>query len=148
MGLRFTLFPFSDLTKTMGLEEASLGRKIYFTPEGKIALILLKSYTGFLDRQLIEHLNGNIHYQFFCGVQIDPLHPFTNYKIVSAIRSELAVSLDIESLQRMFADAWMPYLENQHVLMTNTTSYESHLRYPLDMKLLGESIEYLYKHLS
>ena len=45
---------------------------------------VLKSYTNFSDAQLIEHLNGNIHYQLVCGVQIDPLHPLTNPKIVSA----------------------------------------------------------------
>ena len=51
--------------------------------------MVLKSYTNFSDAQLIEHLNGNIHYQLFCGVQIDPLHPLTNPKIVSAIRQVL-----------------------------------------------------------
>ena len=25
--------------------------------------MVLKAYTGFSDRQLVEHLNGNIHYQ-------------------------------------------------------------------------------------
>ena len=29
--------------------------------------MVLKAYTGFSDRQLVEHLNGNIHYQIFCG---------------------------------------------------------------------------------
>ena len=56
-----------------------------------------------LNAQLIEHLNGNIHYQLFCGVQIDPLHPLTNPKIVSAIRQELADRLDVESLQLILA---------------------------------------------
>ncbi len=92
----------------MHLKASSLGRKSYFSPEGKIALMVLKSYTNFSDSQLIEHLNGNIHYQLFCGVQIDPLHPLTNTKIVSAIRQELADRLDIESLQLILADRWKP----------------------------------------
>ena len=53
--------------------------------------MVLKSYTGFSDKRLIEHLNGNIHYQIFCGILIDPFFPITNYKIVSAIRNEIAV---------------------------------------------------------
>ncbi len=61
--------------------------------------MVLKSYTNFSDAQLIEHLNGDVYYQLFCGVQIDPLHPLTNPKIVSAIRQELADRLDVESLQ-------------------------------------------------
>ena len=47
----------------MGLEDSLLGRKNYFFSEGKIALMLLKSYTDFSDVALIDHLNGNIHYQ-------------------------------------------------------------------------------------
>ena len=39
-----------------------------FGPSAKIALMLLKAYTGFSDRQLVEHLNRNIHYQMFCGI--------------------------------------------------------------------------------
>ena len=76
----FDMFPFSELARQMHLKSSALGRKSYFSPEGKIALMVLKSYTNFSDAQLIEHLNGNIHYQLFCGVQIDPLHPLTNPK--------------------------------------------------------------------
>ena len=124
----------------MHLKSSPFGRKSYFSPEGKIALMVLKSYTNFSDAQLIEHLNGNIHYQLFCGVQIDPLHPLTNPKIVSAIRQELADRLDVESLQLILAEHWTPYLENLHVCMTDATCYESHLRFPTDTKLLWEGI--------
>ena len=123
LGRLHALFPFSELTRQMHLKSSALGRKSYFSPEGKIALMVLKSYTNFSDAQLIEHLNGNIHYQLFCGVQIDPLHPLTNPKIVSAIRQELADRLDVESLQLILAEHWTPYLENLHVCMTDATCY-------------------------
>ena len=131
LGRLHALFPFSELARQMHLKSSALGRKSYFSPEGKIALMVLKSYTNFSDAQLIEHLNGNIHYQLFCGVQIDPLHPLTNPKIVSAIRQELADRLDIEFLQAILADHWKPYLENLHVCMTDATCYESHLQQQL-----------------
>ena len=108
--------------------------------------MVLKSYTNFSDSQQIEPLNGNIHYQLFCGVQIDPLHPLTNPKIVSAIRQELADRLDIEFLQAILADHWKPYLENLHVCMTDATCYESHLRFPTDVKLLWEGIVWLHRY--
>ena len=147
LGRLHALFPFSELAREIHLKSSALGRKSYFSPEGKIALMVLKSYTNFSDSQLIEHLNGNIHYQLFCGVQIDPLHPLTNPKIVSAIRQELADRLDIESLQAILADHWKPYLENLHVCMTDATCYESHLRFPTDVKLLWEGIVWLHRHL-
>lgn len=94
------------------------------------------AYTGFSDRLLVEHLNGNIHYQLFCGIMIAPSCPITNYKIISAVRNEIASRLDIDFLQGILASHWKPYLENLHVCMTDITCYESHMRFPTDMKLL------------
>ena len=62
--------------------------------------MFLKVCTGFSDAVLVEHLNGNLHYQFFCGVYIHPSHPLTSYKIVSAIRSELVGLPDVDSVQQ------------------------------------------------
>ncbi len=131
----------------MGLSEQRLGRRNIFSPSAKIALMVLKAYTGFSDRQLVEHLNGNIHYQMFCGIMINPFFPITNYKIVSAIRNEIASRLDIDSLQEVLASHWKPYLDSLHVCMTDATCYESHMRFPTDMKLLWESLEWLYRQI-
>ena len=157
LGRLHSMFPFERMAKAIGLCEQRLGRKglceqrlgrkNIFSPSAKIALMVLKSYTGFSDRHLVEHLNGNIHYQMFCGVMIDPVFPITNYKIVSAIRNEIAPLLEIDSLQEILATHWKPYLKNLHVCMTDATCYESHMRFPTDMKLLWESIEWLYRHI-
>jgi hypothetical protein len=147
LGRLHSMFPFERMAKAIGLCEQRLGRKNIFSPSAKIALMVLKSYTGFSDRHLVEHLNGNIHYQMFCGVMIDPVFPITNYKIVSAIRNEIAPLLEIDSLQEILATHWMPYLKNLHVCMTDATCYESHMRFPTDMKPLWESIEWLYRHI-
>ncbi len=141
LGRLHSVFPFERMAKAIGLCEQRLGRRNIFSPSAKIALMVLKAYTGFSDRQLVEHLNGNIHYQMFCGIMIDPSFPITNYKIVSAIRNEMASRLDIEFLQEVLASHWKPYLENLHVCMTDATCYESHMRFPTDMKLLWESLE-------
>ena len=129
LGRLHSVFPFERMAKAAGLSEQRLGRRNIFRPSAKIALMVLKAYTGFSDRQLVEHLNGNIHYQMFCGIMIDPSFPITNFKIVSAIRNEVASRLDINSLQEILASHWKPYLENLHVCMTDATCYESHLRF-------------------
>ncbi|MDN0078964.1 transposase [Bacteroides gallinaceum] len=147
LGRLHSVFPFESMAKGIGLSEQRLGRRNIFTPSAKIALMVLKAYTGFSDRQLVEHLNGNLLYQMFCGIMIDPDFPITNYKIVSAIRNEIASRLDIDFLQEILASHWKPYLENLHVCMTYATCYESHMRFPTDMKLLWESIEWLYRHI-
>ena len=147
LGKLHSVFPFDRMAKAIGLSEQRLGRRNIFSPLAKIALMVLKAYTGFSDRQLVEHLNGNLHYQMFCGIMIDPAFPVTNYKIVSAIRNEIASRFDIDSLQEILATHWKPYLKNLHVCMTDATCYESHMRFPTDMKLLWESIEWLYRHI-
>ena len=129
LGRLHSMFPFERMAKAIGLCEQRLGRKNIFSPSAKI------------------DLNGNIHYQMFCGVMIDPVFPITNYKIVSAIRNEIAPLLEIDSLQEILATHWKPYLKNLHVCMTDATCYESHMRFPIDMKLLWESIEWLYRHI-
>ena len=147
LGRLHSVFPFAVMAKTMGLSENRLGCRNIFSPSAKIAIMVLKAYTGLSDRHLVEHLNGNLHYQMFCGIMIDPSSPITNYKIVSAIRNEIASCLDIESLQEILATHWKPYLENLHVCMTDATCYESHMRFPTDMKLLWECLKWLYRHI-
>lgn len=53
------------MAKVADLSVQRLGRRNIFSPSAKIALMALKAYTGFSDRQLVEHLNDNIHYQVF-----------------------------------------------------------------------------------
>jgi hypothetical protein len=143
LGKLHQAFPFSEFCKSIGLKEKSRGRKSYFSPEGKVALMILKSYTNFSDADLIEHLNGNIHYQLFCGISIHPKSPLTNSKIVSDIRVEIASLLDIDSAQQALADHWRPYLENLHVCMIDATCYETDMRYPTDIKLMWECVDWL-----
>ena len=147
LGRLHSVFPFEHIAKTVGLSDQHLGRRNIFSPCAKIALMVLKAYTGFSDRQLVEHLNGNIHYQMFCGIMINPSFPITNYKIVSAIRNEIASVLMLIPSRKCWLHTGNPYLDSLHVCMTDATCYESHMRFPTDMKLLWESLEWLYRQI-
>ena len=147
LGRLHSLLPLRSLSKELGLQESPLGRQAYFSPEGKLALMFLKSYSGFSDRDLMMQLNANIHYQLFCGVRIHPLQPLTNFKIVSEIRCEIASKLHIDKLQQVLATHWRPYLEYRSVMMSDATCYESSIRYPTDVKLLWESVDWVYHQL-
>lgn len=61
------MFLFERMAKAIGLSEQRLGCRNIFSPSAKIALMVLKAYTEFSDRQLMEHLNDNIHYQMFAA---------------------------------------------------------------------------------
>ncbi|MDE5887108.1 MAG: transposase [Muribaculaceae bacterium] len=120
------------------------GNKPVFPPEGEIALMFLKPYTGLSDDGLIEMLNGSLHMQMFCGVLIDPSNPIKDGKIVSAIRNRLAPYLDIRAVQKILYGKWSPKQAHKDMFLTDATCYESHLRYPTDIKLLWEGCQWMY----
>ena len=121
------------------------GRKPFFTPEGKVALAFLKMYTGLSAPKLMEALNGNIHYQIFCGIRISPENQLTNYKLIDGILLELSRKLKVQEQQKVLADAWKPYMKNLDTVYTDASCYESLMRFPTDVKLLWECTVRAYK---
>lgn len=149
LGRMRKLLPLHQMAETFGLVNKSLqpkrGRKSYFTPEGKVALMFLKMYTQLSAPKLMEQLNGNVHYQIFCDIYINPERQLTNYKLIDDVVSELAGNLKIQELQNKLAEAWKPYMKDLDTMYTDATCYESEMRYPTDAKLLWEGIEKSYK---
>ena len=148
LGRMRRLLPLHELAENFGLVNKSMkrkrGRKSYFTPEGKVALMILKMYTQLSAPKLMEQLNGNVHYQIFCDIYIHPERPLTNYKLIDDVASELAGGLKIQQLQDILAKAWKPYMKNLDTMCTDATCYESEMRYPTDQKLLWECCQKSY----
>lgn len=139
--------PLREMSENFGLRTSMRpkpGRRPYFTPEGKVALMFLKMYTGLSSPKLMEQLNGNIHYQLFCDVVIDPLRPLANYKLLDDVFAELSRGLKIQQQQDILAASWKPYMKGLDTMYTDATCYESEMRYPTDPKLLWEGIEKVY----
>jgi hypothetical protein len=143
------LLPLREMAENFGLvnkrRAPKRGRKPYFTPEGKVALMFLKMYTQTSSPKLMEQLNGNVHYQIFCGIRINPENPLTNYKLIDNIACELAGKMKIQQLQNLLAKAWKPHMKDLDTMYTDATCYESEMRYPTDQKLLWECCEKAYK---
>ena len=142
------LLPLHEMGVNFGLVPKRPGRKRgpkpFFSPEGKVALMFLKMYTQLSAPKLLEQLNGNVHYQIFCDISINPLRPLTNYKLIDDIASELANKLKIQQQQDILAEAWKPYMKDLDTFYTDATCYESEMRYPTDQKLLWECNEKAY----
>lgn len=54
--------PLGEMAENLGLSSImrpKRGRRLYFTTEGKVALMFLKMYTGLSSQRLMEQLNGN-----------------------------------------------------------------------------------------
>jgi transposase len=141
-------FPFEELVKTFKIKEHKKGASTHFSPKGKIGLMVLKNYTSCSDKKLIEQLNGNINFQYFCDIVIPFDSPITNYKIVSQIRCELSKTLKIREAQSVLASAWLPFMGDLDKMLVDATCYESQVRYPTNQKLLWESVVWSYKQLA
>ena len=149
LGRMKKVLPLRQMAETFGLvnkrQVPRRGPKPYFTPEGKVALMFLMMRMQLSAPRLMEQLNGNIHYQIFCGVRIDPKRPLTNYKLIDDIAEELADRLKIQRQQDVLAEAWKPYMKDLDTMYTDATCYESEMRYPTDQKLLWECVEKAYE---
>ncbi len=143
------LLPLTEMAESLGLTSKSmrpkLGRRSYFTPEGKVALMFLKMRFQLSSPRLLEQLNGNIHYQIFCDIAIDPSRPLTNYKLLDAIAVDIAGRLKVQELQGLLAEMWKPYMKDLDTMYTDATCYESEMRYPTDQKLMWDGVEKSYK---
>src|SRR5690554_700055 len=139
LGKIYQSIPWADLVATMGLKNNRKGRPQLFPPQGRLALMFLKNYSGLSDAKLFEQLNGNIEWQYFCGIYLG-FHRITNYKIVSQIRCELSSCMDIDQFEKTFYRNWEPYIAEPEKMVVDATCYESELRYPTDVKLLWECV--------
>jgi len=143
IGKIYQAIPWRELVKALKLKENLKGRSTIFSPQGKLALMFLKAYTDLSDRKLFEVLNGSIHYQMFCGIFLG-YEKLPDFKIISKIRTELSRKLDIRTTQEVLARAWKPYIKQPNVVLEDATCYESYIRYPTNVKLLWESVEWMY----
>lgn len=147
LGSIYQSIPWEELVDTLGLKDSKKGPQSIFSPRGKVALMFLKHYAACSDRKLIEQLNGNIDYQFFCDLYLPIGHRIKNYKIVSAIRCELGELLDVSKMQTALIGFWLPYLNNLDSITSDATCYESSIRYPTDVKLLWEAVSWSYEEM-
>jgi hypothetical protein len=146
IGKLYVAIPWDDLVRHLNIKEHKKGPSRLFSPKGMIALMFLKSYVDCSDRKLIEHLNGNIHFQLFCDIWLQGKR-LTNYKIVSQIRTYLSSRLSISEAQKVLAKYWKPFIEHPNIMLTDATCYETSMRYPTNVKLLWESVDWCYAQL-
>jgi len=83
LGQIHSAISWDNLVREFNIHIHKEGSECVFSPRGKLALMFLKIYAGVSDYKLIEQLNGNIYYQIFCDLLLEPGTSFENFKIVS-----------------------------------------------------------------
>ncbi|UKJ08729.1 transposase [Solitalea lacus] len=132
------VLPLDRLAALLPAKGSARGAKAWLAPEGMLALLFLKSYTGLSDEQLIEHLNGNWQMQLFCGMRLADNEQIKDVTLVSRIRSYVAKHLDLQLFQEELIRYWKPQLKETQVLLCDATVYESDMKYPTSVKLLWD----------
>lgn len=122
------------------------GAPAWLDRQGKLGLMILKHYFNSSDARLLEHLSTNWAAQLFCGISLPKGVLIQDQTLVSRVRSELGrVSTLWQALQQSCLNSWLKELVAPHFRLADATCYESYIRYPTDVKLLWESVEWVYE---
>lgn len=143
LGHLFKVLPLQSLSELLPKKKSKSGAPGWVDAQGMIAMLFLQAYTKLSDRHFIDHLNGNWQMQMFCGMQLSVNEPIKDRNIMSRLRKYVSQYLDLDKFQITLINHWKPQMTNTHVGMSDATVYESHMRYPTDVKLLWECCEYL-----
>ena len=148
LGKIYVAIPFEKLANTIvspsGMT-SGLGRKPWFDVRGGIALQFLKHYLQLSDALLMERINTDWSMQLFCGILLKPGERIKDMNLPGVWRSYIGKYLNIEAMQKAFADYWKPYMQQTGVGMQDATCYESSIRFPTDIKLIWECCQVIYQ---
>lgn len=151
LGQLHSTIPFRLYEKAIPYQVPKTGPKPWFDLQGGIALQILKAYYRCSDAKLIEQLNCNWMMQLFCGIRLKAGEQIKDDGIVSRWRMRIGHYLKDEEIFRLLqfchVAAWKDDLSDTKINIADATCYESYVRYPTDVKLLWECVEYLYKQM-
>lgn len=145
LGKLHATIPWEQLSECLPAENKGPGAPRWFSAQGMLALMFLKSYLKLSDEKLIERFNTDWALQLFCGKLLGENEKVKDKAIVSRIRTYIAEHADWQELQRVLINHWKRDMDNTHVLLMDATCYESYIRFPTDVKLLWESCRWVYE---
>lgn len=143
LGQLYEAIPFKALSNLFPTSSGR-GRPSWLDISGGIGLQVLKAYLNLSDEKLVERLNTDWALQYFCGISLRPGEMIKDQDLVGRWRRYLAQNIDYERFQDVLAQHWKPLMQNKQVVLMDATCYESHLRYPTDVKLLWECCAWLW----
>jgi len=147
LGQLYLTIPFQELAQQFPKKKHKCGVKPWFKTTGGLGLMFLKHRYNLSDEKLIETLNDNWKWQRFCGIRLGEGEQIKDAGVVSRWRGFFGRHIDLDKLQKVFINAWLDDMEQTQSNVSDATCYESYVRYPTDVKLLWECIEWLHKEM-
>lgn len=147
LGQLYLSIPFDQLASTIPLPkhcQSGKGCKPWFDVKGGLALLFLKHYLGLSDALLIHRINTDWSLQYFCGIQLQVTEIIKDTNLPSWWRTYIGSHLDIDSMQKIFANYWKLEISNSTFSSEDATCYESRISFPTPAKLLWDCCHKTY----
>jgi len=145
LGQLYQSIPFNELGSLLPQKKTKVGAKMRLSPKGLFGLMFLKHYTNLSDRKLIDRLNTDWAMQLFCGIQLSEDEMIKDRNMPSRVRGFIGEHVSIEDVQAVLVESWKGDMENLHVQLNDATAYESYIKYPTDVKLLWDSVYWVFE---
>src|SRR5690606_10947081 len=81
---------------------------------------------------------------YFCGIELRNGKLIKDNAFVSNVRSFIGRNFDLDTIQTLFIKDWKEEIVEPSTITMDATCYESYVRYPTDVKLLNESLKYIF----
>jgi len=137
--------PWGQMADCLPSENKGPGAPRWFSAQGMLGLMFLKSYLNLSDEKLIERFNTDWSLQLFCGKLLLDNEKIRDKSIVSRIRTYIGAHADLDQIQSVLINHWKRDMTNTQVLLMDATCYESYIRFPTDVKLLWESCQWVFE---
>lgn len=145
LGRVYQSIPWQELSACLPAENDGPGAPRWFSNSGMLGLMFLKAYLCLSDEKLIERFNTDWSLQMFCGKLLEINEQIRDKAILSRIRTYVSEHADWQEIQKVLMSHWKQDMNNTHVLLMDASCYESHVRYPTDVKLLWECTQWVFE---
>jgi hypothetical protein len=145
LGKLYQTIPWDTISANLKIPKNKRGPIKLLDGRGMVALMILKHYTCLSDEKLLNRLNTDFAMQYFCGIELRNGKLIKDNAFVSCVRSYIAKHFDLDTIQTLFISHWKSEIQEPDTITMDATCYESYVRYPTDVKLLNESLEFIYE---
>lgn len=155
LGKVYQVIPFDTLAKLFVPKKAKhpQGVKSIFTIQGGIGLQVLKHRYGMSNAQVIEMVNGNWQWQYFCGIELSDFKPIGDKDIVGRWHRYLSYhdgGKTWVSFECTLANYWKETMNKVAPLsmkMDDATVFESYIKYPTDAGLIFDACQWVHSRI-
>jgi hypothetical protein len=145
LGAIYQTIDWAALVRLLPKKKTKAGSPSLLPSQGYFGLMFLKHYLKLSDEKLLERLNTDWAMQMFCGVLFTDNQIIRDNAFVSNVRTYLAKHIDLNAFQQTLITNWKQEIPDKQVVLMDAACYESHIRFPTDVKLLWESCQWLWE---